>query len=249
MADTLVWITGGSSGIGAALAASVPYDDAHTVDVSRSGGGPADEHLPLDLADPAAWAALEEHLVARVGTARPRRAVLVHCAAVLGPVGPQGAVDGAALHRLAVLDAAAPQAVGHAFLRAVRDLEGECALVQLTSGAATSVYEGWAGYGAGKAAVDQWTRVAGAEQAARADRGEPSCTVLAVSPGLVATPMQELARTGDHPQVEKFVEAHAEGSLADPAAVARAIWELLDDPGIEPGAVVDLRDLRDRSGS
>ena len=35
-------------------------------------------------------------------------------------------------------------------------------------GAAGNVYEGWTSYGAGKAAVDQWVRTAGAEQEASA---------------------------------------------------------------------------------
>ena len=56
--SALVWISGASGGIGAALAASVPFEGAHTFDLSRSGGAPGTEHVPADLSDPAAWAAV-----------------------------------------------------------------------------------------------------------------------------------------------------------------------------------------------
>ena len=44
MGDTVVWISGASSGIGAALAASVPYPDARVIGISRRRGAHG-EHL------------------------------------------------------------------------------------------------------------------------------------------------------------------------------------------------------------
>jgi benzil reductase ((S)-benzoin forming) len=110
----------------------------------------------------------------------------------------------------------------------------------ITSGAAHSVYQGWSAYGAGKAAVDQWVRTAGAEQARRGGR----VRVLAVAPGVVATAMQEQIRAtpaGDFPEVARFEGLHRTGQLREPAQVATAIWALLDRD-LENGAVVDLRD-------
>lgn len=245
MTDTIVWITGASGGIGGALAATVPYPDAHLFDISRSG--PADgstiEHVPADLADPTSWGAVEEHLLAQLGTFEGSRAVFLHNAGTIDPVGFAGEVDSAAYRHNVVLNASAPQALGHAFLRAVRasGFTGQAHLVMMTSGAASSSYAGWTSYCAGKAAVDAWVRAAGLEQE---QRGRP-VQVLAVAPGTVATRMQEqLRNTDEHdfPRVAKFRELHAEGKLTDPADAARGIWGLLER-GLDNGAVVDLRKL------
>lgn len=246
MPETLVWITGASSGIGAALAASVPFPDAVVVNVSRSAGDGGAEHLPADLSEPSSWVAVEEHLVARVAAApAARRAVLVHCAGTLSPVGPAGAVDSAAYARNVVLNSAAPQVLGHAFLRAVADFAGDSHLVQLTSGAAQKPYAGWTSYSAGKAAIDAWVVAAGKEQVARADRGLPSCRVVAVAPGVVETPMQEHIRALSpevFPDVRKFQGRYDRGENRTPEEAARGIWGVLEHD-LESGTVLDLRDL------
>ncbi|HVL99597.1 MAG TPA: SDR family NAD(P)-dependent oxidoreductase [Egibacteraceae bacterium] len=250
MAETLVWVTGASRGIGAALVASVPYADARVIDISRSGPGttPPDgsvvEHLRADLADPQAWAAVEAHLLAQLGDFRGRRAVFVHNAGTITPIGFVGEVDSVAYRRNVLLNSAAPQALGHAFLRAVNEsgFSGQAHLVMLTSGAAQTPYEGWSSYSAGKAALDMWVRVAGAEQARRGGRTR----VVAVAPGVVATRMQDSIRTmdeADFPQVAKFIDLHESGSLADPGDAAGGIWRLLERD-LENGAVTDLRTLR-----
>jgi benzil reductase ((S)-benzoin forming) len=86
--------------------------------------------------------------------------------------------------------------------------------------------------------VDQWVRTAGAEQARRGNR----CRLLAVSPGIVETAMQEeirAASTGDFPSVEMFVEIHKKGQSREPEEAAREIWSLLGRD-LENGAVIDL---------
>jgi NAD(P)-dependent dehydrogenase (short-subunit alcohol dehydrogenase family) len=241
MTDTIVWITGASAGIGRALAATQPYAHARVVDISRSGGAPGTEHVPADLADPVSWAAVEAHLVARLGTFPGSRAVFVHSAGTLDPIGFAGEVDSATYRRNVLLNSGAPQALGHAFLKAAWSFAGRADLVMLTSGAARKPYEGWSSYSAGKAAVDAWVRAVGAEQARRGNR----IRVVAVAPGVVATAMQERIRsTGEHdfPAVERFRELHATGGLTDPADAARRLWDLLATD-LENGAVVDLRDL------
>ena len=68
--------------------------------------------------------------------------------------------------RQVLLDSASPQVLGDAFLRAARETHAECHVVMISSGAAFTVFEGWSAYCAGKAAMDQWVRTAGAEAGA-----------------------------------------------------------------------------------
>jgi benzil reductase ((S)-benzoin forming) len=237
----LVWISGASSGIGAALAAAVPYDDAVLVDISRRGGTPGTEHLRADLADPASWPLVEQEFQRRLDGYDGDRVVFVHNAGTLTPIGPAGSVPTPAYTRNVLLNSAAPQVLGHAFLKAVAGLTCELHLVMLTSGAARTPYEGWSSYGAGKAAVELWVRTVGLEQRHRT----PGCRVIAVAPGVVDTAMQGEIRStddADFPRVERFRSLRRNAELADPADVAPVIWSLLDRD-LDNGAVVDVREL------
>jgi benzil reductase ((S)-benzoin forming) len=240
MADTLIWITGGSSGLGAALLRTAPYDDAHTVTISRSAGDDAAEHIPADLADPASWSAVENHLLARMGEFSGSRAVFVHNAGTLDPIGFAGEVDTTAYRDNVLLNSAAGQVLGHAFLRAVTaaGFSGEALLVMISSGAASSAYPGWSAYGAGKAALDQWVRAVGEEQRTRGH-----VTVLSIAPGVVATAMQAEIRAteeSDFPNVDRFHELHDQGHLRDPDDAARAVWDVIGR-GLPSGTITDVR--------
>jgi benzil reductase ((S)-benzoin forming) len=238
--SALVWISGASSGIGRALAETVPWDDTRIIDVSRSGADGL-EYVKADLSDPHDWSLVHDSLTSEVAEFDGDRAAFIHCAATLEPIGFAGEVDPKAYAAQVVLNSASPQVIGDMFIRAVEPLDIDADFVVLTSGAATSVYEGWSAYGAGKAAVDHWVRIAGAERRARGSR----LRVLAIAPGVVATPMQDYIRTMSEerfPRVERFVDLHEGGDLRDPHDAARAIWRLLDG-SVENGAVLDLREI------
>lgn len=236
---TLVWISGASSGIGAALAASVPFEGAVVVDISRRGGTPGTEHLRADLADPSSWHLVADDFSRRLDGFDGDRVVFVHNAGTLEPMVPAAAAEPAAYERAVLLNSAAPQILGQAFLRAVEGLDCEQHLLLLSSGAARSPHEGWSSYGAGKAAADQWVRAAGLEQ----ERRKVPCRVIAVAPGVVDTAMQrQIRESTEFPSAGRFRDLYASGGLIDPADAARGIWSLLDRD-LPNGSVVDLRDL------
>jgi len=236
----LLIVTGGSSGIGRAFLEATPLEDVRTIEVSRRGT-PGVTAWSFDLADPASWPALCERLEDEVADFAGDHAWLVHSAGTLEPIGFAGEVPAEAYRRNVLLNAAAPQVLGDAFLRGLARTEARGTVLMISSGAASSAYPGWSGYCAGKAAVDQWVRTVGVEQ----DRRGGRCRVLAVAPGVVATAMQEQIRetdARDFPDVARFVALHEEGALRDPAAVAKDLWRLLQEGTFENGAVPDLRD-------
>lgn len=238
--SALVWISGASSGIGRAFAETVPWANARVIDISRSGSGDL-VHVKADLAKPGDWYLVHDSLAGELAAFDGDRAVFLHCAATLEPIGFAGEVDPQSYAAQVVLNSASPQVIGDMFIRAVEPLDIDADFVVLTSGAATSVYEGWSAYGAGKAAVDHWVRIAGAERRARGSR----IRILAIAPGVVATPMQDYIRTMSEerfPRVERFVDLHEGGGLRDAHDAARAIWRLLDG-SVENGAVTDLREI------
>ena len=239
MPSHLVFISGASSGIGKALARAVPWADARVIDISRRGTTDI-EHFRADLSDPASWPDVAELFAREMKGNDFERVVFVHSAGSLEPMGFAGEVDPESYTRQVLLGAASIQVLGDAFLRAAQQTSAPCTLLNIGSGAAHNVYEGWSAYCGGKAAADHWVRTVGAEQARRGGR----CRVLSVAPGVVQTDMQKQIRETaerDFPEVERFREMHSEGALRDADEVARELWNLLERD-LENGAVLDLRE-------
>lgn len=206
------------------------------------------EHFAADLADPADWVRVEEHFAAELAGFDGERVIFVHNAGTVVPIGPAVAVDAAAYAKAVLLNSAAPQVLGRAFLRATAGLDCERQLVMLSSGAATKAYPGWSAYNAGKAAVDHWVRTVGLEEAAaeRESAGAvKGCRVIAVAPGVVDTAMQGEIRAVDEqafPAVERFRELKRSGGLITPKEAAAGLWSVIEAQ-YPTGSVLDLRNL------
>ena len=238
IAPNLVFISGASSGIGLSVAEAVPFE-ARVIDISRSGA-PGFEHFEADLCDPASWAAVGALFEREMNGYAGERVVFVHSAGTLHPMGFAGEVDAKGYTAQVLLNSAAPQVLGDAFLRSAHRCKARCQLLMIGSGAALTVYRGWSAYCGGKAAVDHWVQTVGAELDYR---GSPT-RVASVAPGVVETAMQEQIREvseRDFPDLPRFVELYEQGQLRDPAEVAQDLWRLLES-GLANGSVLDLRD-------
>lgn len=236
----LVWISGASAGLGAALAATLPFD-AELVDISRRGGTPGAHHVRVDLADPDSWPVVATDFRQRLDTYSPEMVVFVHSAGTLTPLGPADRVDTAQYTRNVLLNSAAALVLGQAFLSAVSGRDCEQHLIMMSSGAASRPHEGESSYCAAKAAIDQWVRTAGLEQRRR----DPGCRVISISPGAVDTDMQaELRACTDDlvPESKRFREMDTQGLLSKAEDVARTIWSTLDRD-LDNGSVLHIRDL------
>jgi benzil reductase ((S)-benzoin forming) len=237
----LVWISGASAGLGAALAATTPFEDVELIDISRRGGAPSAIHVAADLADPASWQLVAADFERRLSDFRGDAAIFIHCAATLTPLGSADRVDTERYTRNVLLNSGAAQVLGHAFLTAAARLSCEQHLIMVSSGAAQRPHEGESSYGAGKAAIDHWVRTVGLEQ----DRRSPGCRVISVSPGAIDTDMQAELRASSVEQVpesQRFRQLEADGQLAKPEDVARTIWSLLDR-SLPNGSVLHVRDV------
>jgi NAD(P)-dependent dehydrogenase (short-subunit alcohol dehydrogenase family) len=176
--------------------------------------------VPGDVADPAHRAAL----AAAVGGPLD---LLINNASELGPSPLPRLADLRPddLQRILAVNVVAPVALTAALLPALANARGR--IVDVSSDAAVEAYEGWGGYGASKAALDQLTAVLGVEN--------PELRCYAVDPGDMATDMHQAAFPGedisDRPPPETVVPgllALVEGDLpsgryraADIVAAAR----------------------------
>jgi benzil reductase ((S)-benzoin forming) len=148
--------------------------------------------------------------------------VLIHNAAVLGPVGAVGTFSADEIQVAVAVDLTAPMLLTNAVMAAA-PRQREIAVLFISSGAARRPVEGWAVYGATKLAGESFFEALAAQHA-----GDPRVRVMNVNPGTIDTDMQ--GRIREHaqrdvyfPDRERFVGLHERGELAAPAATAQRI--------------------------
>jgi len=118
--------------------------------------------------------------------------------------------------------------------RVADSAEGEGVLINVSSGAAWSAYQGWGAYCSGKAALERLSEVVAEEEAGTGLR------VHSIAPGVVDTPMQDLVRSAkieDFSTVERFREMKREGALNSVEFVADEFLAIAFEPDRRPDSV------------
>jgi benzil reductase ((S)-benzoin forming) len=220
----VIWISGASSGIGAALAESVPYRDARLFGISRRPPA-VGEHIEADLSQPATWPRIAAHFEEVLGRRDASSAVFLHMSGIGTPAGPAADTELEAYTAAVLLNSASGQVLGKAFLTACQRNGTRATLVLCSSPAAASAVFGVSHYSAGKAALQYWA-------AATATEVEGWAKVFSVVPFAVDTPMvrETIALPpGVTPIGDKLRQAAQRGELATPEATAAEIWGLALD--------------------
>ncbi len=223
---TTALITGASRGLGRALALQLAARGVKLVLVARSrqdldavvaeiqsSGGEA-HAIVADVADKQSVYPVAHQAAALVGPID----ILVHNASSLGPTPLRLLLDSECEDLETVL---ATNLVGPFRLSKVivgtMALRGRGVVVHISSDAAVEAYPTWGFYSVSKAALDHLSRIWAAELAGTGVR------VLSVDPGEMDTAMHAAAIPEADP-----------ATLADPAAVARKILAMIDDPARAP---------------
>jgi benzil reductase ((S)-benzoin forming) len=222
---TPVWISGASSGIGAALAASVPYADARVIGIGRRAPATG-EHVEADLSDPSVWPKTAAHFDEVLGDGDFDEAVFVHMSGIGEPAAEVADADLGEYTAAVLLNSAAGQVLGQAFLSACRRAGVQPTLCMCSSPAAANPAPGVSHYGAGKSALQYWA-------AAVARETEGWAKVFSVVPFAVDTPMVRKAMVElpeGHPIGEHLRSSERLGRLASAEATARQIWNAALEP-------------------
>lgn len=174
------------------------------------------------------------------------RVILINNAGLVEPLGPVGTTREEDIDRLFRVDLVAPALLSSLFLRRYDGSGGaapERWIINITSGAAGRNVPGAAYYCAAKAGLDRLTMATAAEQQTR----RYPARILAISPGMVDTAMQESMRTAPEERLPTrgfYRDAFERGELIDAGTAAKTILSLLERPGISNGAVLHARDLQ-----
>jgi benzil reductase ((S)-benzoin forming) len=237
-------VTGTTKGLGRALLEAILArgDQALTLSSAPDFKAPKHVNLQSDLADLDTLPARLDALLDEVTAAVPERLVLINNAGTLAPLAP---LEGAPADRIARafgVNLTAPAMLIARFLNRTEKLTLPRRIINISSGAATAPYAGWACYCGAKAGLEMLTRCVAQEQSRRAN----PVHICAVAPGVLDTDMQRQVRetpANRFPRREKFIRLHAAGALADPLAVALRLLELDEQGRFEQGGCHDLRAL------
>ncbi len=238
-------ITGASQGLGRALAEAIlEQPDTQVLGIARHATIEHSryQHQPLDLSDTEAV----EHNLAKIFLPHPeaQSLTLINNAGTLGDIGYVGELPNEHFQFVFDLNVVAPAMLMNTFLSAYGGLTHiSRTILNITSGAAQRAVDGWAAYGASKAALNSLSEAAQKEQDLRGN----GVRVWALSPGVVDTAMQAHIRSAETTQFseqEKFASFHTTGQLQAPTTVAKRIIEWLRVPdNLTDRVVLRLNDL------
>jgi 3-oxoacyl-[acyl-carrier protein] reductase len=235
LAGKVALVTGGSRGIGAEIVRRLAAEGADVAFTYRTGKDEAEQVagrvrdlgrralvIAADLADPAAAAAVVDAVAGEFG----RLDILVNNAGIThwGSVAQTSVED---FDRLVAVDARAP----FLMMRAAADrLADGGRVVNISSGVTATALAGIALYSGAKAFLDQVTRIAAVEFAAR------QITVNAVGPGSTATgPFGQMTAE----QKAEASSAFGLGRIGEPADTAAVVAFLAsEDAGFVTGQVI-----------
>lgn len=220
----LAIISGGSKGLGCAIASMLVAEGYQVVEFSRSA--PHAYSIALDFSSPEAMLPVLSAQLAALAQKPWDEILVVSNAASLTPIGPTAKKDLLAV--LANININFTSAV--LFMSAVithfQSHSCRKVIASISSGAALKAYAGWSLYCSAKAGLESYVRTVAVEQA-----GETSPFVLLnVDPGVMDTDMQALIRSSnkdDFPAVDYFIHRKASGELRMPEQVAAAIVKIL----------------------
>lgn len=229
MSTPTVLITGASRGLGAATARAVARMGARVAitarsrqaleavaeEIGASGGEVA--VIPGDVSD----ADDRQEMLAAARAAFGELDALVNNAGVLDPIAPLGGASAAAWEYNLRVNLLAPVHLTRLALPSLLTRSGR--VINVSSGAAVKVIEGWSAYCTAKAGLNHFTRCLAEEH--------PEITAISFRPGVVDTAMQaRIRQEGDEGMPdevhERYVRYHEEGELLPPERPARSLAAL-----------------------
>jgi len=217
LSERIALVTGASRGIGRAAALALAKAGAHVIAVARTQGGleELDDEVraatgeratlvPLDIAEGGGLDQLGYQIHQRFG----RLDVLVHAAAILGPMTPMSHIEPAHWDRVVAVNLTASYRLIRTTEPLLRAAPAARAIF-LTSGVAAHPRAFWGPYAITKAALEAMVRTWADELEKTSVRG------VLLSPGPMRTRMRAEAMPGEDPQ-----------TLPEPAEIGPLVVEL-----------------------
>ncbi|WP_024870818.1 SDR family NAD(P)-dependent oxidoreductase [Tolumonas lignilytica] len=220
----LAIISGGSKGLGHAIAEKLIVDGYQVVEFSRSA--PHAYSVKLDFSAPdlmlPALSANLETLAAKQWD----EIVVVSNAASLSPIGPTSKKNSMAVLANININFTSAILFMSEVIKHFQSQPCRKVLASISSGAALKAYSGWSLYCSAKAGLESYVRTVAVEQESETS----PFVMLNIDPGVMDTDMQSLIRSShkdDFPAVDYFIHRKESGELRTPDQVAIGVVKIL----------------------
>lgn len=232
------FITGSSSGIGKALVEElVKFPANYVYGISRTNYMVDDqfEHHLIDLSnvDDVKGFSFPEFKQAE-------QIILVNNAGTLGDITHLGKQSDENIIDSIMVNLSSAAVLMNKFLKTYAAYTCRKCILNISSGAADSPYDGWANYCSAKAALNMYTRVVHEEQKEQ----KFPCEIYAIAPGVVDTLMQDQIRQVDEQsfsRIDKFRQLKANNELYQAKDVAVKLLEFMEYPEKIPSLISRIK--------
>lgn len=235
-------VTGASKGIGLELFKQLRNRGDHVIGVARTN---PQELKGFILADLSKTDCLEDMIrqIVKDNRSKARTFTLINNAGIVDPIGLIGSVDSETMAEALAVNLTAPMITSNAFISCLKDFDGPKKIINISSGAGRSAYEGWGVYCTTKAGLDHFTRVVAIEQ----ESVDYPVKVVSIAPGIIDTDMQETIRStneDDFPLLGRFIDYKEHGHLSSAEETASKLIAFIDREDFsESGPIADIRQV------
>ncbi|MFY7669866.1 SDR family NAD(P)-dependent oxidoreductase [Tenacibaculum sp. MEBiC06402] len=241
--SNIVIITGGSKGIGNALAKKYSSENYIVYSLSRSITGNKNlKEISINLLNFSSATHTFSLLLNNIIEHSPTSITLINNAGRLGNIGNLENIPTHDIEKSILLNTTIPLAFSSIFIEKFANLNCKKQIISISSGAATKPYNGWSIYCSSKAALDMMTATIGQEQI----EVENSVQAYGIRPGVVDTNMQSQIRetsVDDFKNVQRFINLKENNELYTPEFVAQRIFDLDTQNKLKNGETIDLRNF------
>lgn len=241
----LAIVTGASKGLGDAVVKGFLQKGVKVIGVARGDVNQESlnyQHIQADLSNIEMVLDVVNTLLREIEKQQLETVYVIHNAGMIEPIGRVGYLNVQQMTAAVNLNLLAPMLITNELMHALHEKQVRLVVVNVSSGAAERAIYGWSVYNSTKAALNMHTQIAGLEQ----EYDEGRHTVIAFSPGVMDTTMQETIRNSDEAafkDVVQFRQYKENGSLRSPKLVGDALVKLVYQNDLENGRVYSVRDL------
>lgn len=234
-------ITGGSNGIGKAIAQKYTSENFIVISISRSKATNVNfQQITADLSNTASAIDAINSSFSSLNIKSISSITLVNNAGSLGEINTLGNLNSQKIQDSIQLNTTTPLVLANEFIRFTKNLNCKKQIITISSGAAVNPYSGWSVYCASKAAIEMMTKTIALEQ----NELTNGVKCIAIKPGVVDTNMQTSIRkttAAAFKNVQRFKNLKENNELYSPEFVANRIYQIDTQNQLENGAIIDLR--------
>ncbi|ARV05199.1 hypothetical protein BTO04_00150 [Polaribacter sp. SA4-10] len=236
-------ITGGSKGIGKALAEKYTSEKYHVFSIARSlSNSEKFTEIKADLSAIKEVPKALKSIFNQIDKERISSITLLNNAGRLGEISTLENLDPEDIAKSIQLNTTTPLVLSNLFIKETQNWNCKKQIINISSGAATKPYEGWSVYCTSKAALDMTTKAIAAEQS----EIENGVKCVAIYPGVVDTNMQNQIRKtnkADFKNVQRFKDLKENNELYSSEFVAEKIYSIDIENQLQSGDIIDIRNF------